>query len=124
MKSLGFKFHLYTDSFQIPITDLTSVLKSRQLEVYLIGILNIICPKLLTIPPVQTCSFYNLSPISFPRNDPRKHFGMCLSRLMWVCVYFSQPLMITVSIYYFLFFHVLYSPKEYLRVYIYKVWQK
>lgn len=59
MQSLGFKFHLYTDSFQTHIVIWASLLNSRQLEVHLIGTLNM-SPRLLVIPLCWTCSFYNL----------------------------------------------------------------
>lgn len=61
MQSLGFKSHLYTDSFQTHIAFWASLLNCRQLEVHLIGTLNIVCPRLLVIFLCWTCSFYNLS---------------------------------------------------------------
>lgn len=94
MQSLSFKFHLYTNSFQTHVAIWASLLNCRQLEVHLIGTLNIMCPRLLVIPLCWTCSFCSLLSISYPRNN---QWYMSLvyvfpSSCGWVCLFLTTTL--------------------------------
>lgn len=118
LKSHGFKFHLYADSFQIHIADLNL---SHELQTiylclgYLIIILQIICPKLLTISVYQTCSFCFLSQLSqkssiltcwyvFVQAPMGMHVYFLLSLMRSYCVCCFLPLFpsFTVNMFYIL----------------------